>query len=337
MSGTINIIESRPGEDTFRYFDEVLTNVYPPGSLRFKTKESFNAFYFQSCLIALVGGDVAGRLCVYSNPHINIDGKPCLLIGNFECVDDDRVCSALIQYVERIADDKNISYVVGPVNGTTWDDYRFPLTECVDPYLSDSLQQPYYAEMFERNGFNILHRYYTSVAENDGNKKAQPQEIEYLKANAIAIRNIDLSNYESELRKVYVLCIEAFKNNALYSPVGESYFIQKYIGLKDLLDPAFVLLAEHEGELAGLYFCLPDLYAHRVIVKTIAKHPDCHVKGLIDIMGKMLYEAAYAKGYSRFIHAYMHEHNRSRTVSENFHGQVTREYAVFVKQLAHER
>ncbi|MCV5275688.1 hypothetical protein OFC49_33685, partial [Escherichia coli] len=89
--------------------------IYPPGSLRFKTKESINPVYLQSYIIATVDDKAAGRLCVYSNPYINIDGKPSLLIGNFECVHDDKVCHALIQHVEKIARQTGAGYIIGPV------------------------------------------------------------------------------------------------------------------------------------------------------------------------------------------------------------------------------
>lgn len=334
MNSTIKIIESRPGENTFHYFDEILTKVYPPESLRFKAKESFNEIYFHSCIIALIDNEVAGRLCIYLNPNITVEGQQCLLIGNFEVIKDESVCNALIKYAENIARNLFVSYLIGPVNGSTWDDYRFPLTACIDPYLTDSLQPVYYAEMFEKNNFQVLHRYYTSIAENDGNKKILPEEIEHLKNNGIAVRQINLGCFKTELRKVHELCIESFKNNPLYSPVEEDYLIKKYIGLKDLLDPAFILLAEKDGKLVALYFCLPDIYQHRIIIKTIAKHPDCDVKGLMNIMGKMIYEAGREKGYKMFIHAYMHEHNRSVNISKNFYGTILREYAVFIKQLA---
>jgi len=135
---------------------------------------------------------------------------------------------------------------------------------------------------------------------------------------------------------LYPLCMQAFAKAPYFSPLTEAAFIQQYEGARPVLEYGLSFIAMHGEVAAGFVLAYPDYAAPErkaVIIKTIARHPERPVPGLTKSMVNSVYNAARQSGYSRAIHAFMHESNRSVLRSEAYGGKPLRRYAVFVKSL----
>jgi len=338
MEGAVDIIQFMPGDPGFQYFEEVLQHIYAPDDLRLQQREQINYAYLQACLVAMQDGVPAGRLCVYLNPAIRYDGNPVMLFGNFECVDDVAVCRALMDEVERIAAEHQCACVIGPMNGSTWEDYRISLSCTGQHFFTDLLMPDYYHALLEQSGYQIQERYYSCISGVKYDLVIDQSHVQYLADNNVRVRNIDLAAFEDELSNVYKLSSEAFTGNAFYSPISEADFIKKYAAIKPYVDPDFVFLAEHNGELVGFLFCYPDLFARdkkRLVVKTMARLPNCKVKGIIDYMIQLMQLKAAEKGSDELIHAFIHEQNKSFRISDRYDGEVFHTYALMIKEVNH--
>lgn len=319
MSKPVSVIVAKPGDTSFHFFGDAA---------------NINLQYLIQGVIAMRDGEPVGRLCIYDNPYIAHIGKPVLLFGNFECRDDTEVCSALMAFVEKEASRLNKSFIVGPMNGSTWDEYRLPLTEQVSPFLSDLQQPVYYSKLLQSTGFEAGYSYYSNCSDITADIVTDKQLGTALAKKGVIIRQIDMNRFKDELKSIHALSVAVFVNNLFYSPIDESGFIKKYLSLQSFLDSRFILLAEMQGNLLGFIFAFPDIYARdkkRLVLKTIAKLPSCDIKGLIDHMIKLLHELAFSAGYSEFVHAFMQEQNKSMKISGRYDGTHLREYALFIK------
>jgi predicted N-acetyltransferase YhbS len=109
--------------------------------------------------------------------------------------------------------------------------------------------------------------------------------------------------------------------------------------LAPFINSELVLLAEREEQVVGFSFALPDaLQAGRgedintVILKTVAVLSGRDYAGLGNLLAAQTHAIAHRLGFTRVIHALMHDGNASRTIS-GFYGQPLRGYTLYSKSL----
>ena len=71
--------------------------------------------------------DIIGRCSVYINSELKYEGSNTASIGNYECIDDENASAYLIRYVTDICRNKGIKNIIGPMEGSTWNKYRFSI------------------------------------------------------------------------------------------------------------------------------------------------------------------------------------------------------------------
>lgn len=151
----------------------------------------------------------------------------------------------------------------------------------------------------------------------------------------INIRAFDMSRFEEELRAIYALSTGAFTGNFLYTPITEAEFVAQYRKIRPSLRPELILMAEQVGRLLGYMFTLPNVVetpTRTVVLKTVAVLPGRTSLGLGAVLVDRTQQVARELGYTRAIHALMHETNRSRNISRHTAAPFRR-YALFAKPL----
>ncbi len=161
-----------------------------------------------------------------------------------------------------------------------------------------------------------------------------------LEAAGYRFRALDLSALERELHQLFEVSLAAFAANLLYAPIAEREFLAQDQALLPKVDPRLVLLAERDGRIVGYVFAVPDLLEaalgsrpHTMIVKTLAVHPDHAGGGIGGVLTDRAQQVARALGFTRVIHALMHETNVSQRISHRY-GQPFRRYALFSRRLS---
>ncbi|HET6989892.1 MAG TPA: hypothetical protein VFJ43_01155, partial [Bacteroidia bacterium] len=119
------IIHTKPGAADFHLFENFPKEIYPSDSIRFKLPESINGEYLHSCYMITVDGKPQARVALYNNPYLKYQGKKSFCIGNFESVDNAEISDRLLNHVSAEAKKLGAEFLIGPMNGSTWDNYRF--------------------------------------------------------------------------------------------------------------------------------------------------------------------------------------------------------------------
>ena len=315
-------IETFPGEKNFDVFlslNEITGGKSTPVMPHLKT-----------CFILLKDNKPVGRCALYDNPGIRYEHQRTAILGSFECISDLEVAGHLINSALEWCKAHSFEYLIGPMEGSTWENHRFFDSFDQPAFLSETSHPNYYLDFFRANGFGQLAAYMSmleepiqvdhSVLRNVGNKISQ---------HGINIRNIDTDKLDEELIKIARFSNKSFENNFLFTPIDPTYFVEKYQSLKSLIKPEFAFIAEKKGQMVGLIFGFPDKERDAFVLKTLAKNNVEETKGLGILLTNLLAKAALQNGFTRFIHAFMIQDNNSLQMSKVRQSTVYRNYSLY--------
>jgi len=310
----------------------LLIEIVYPDSEQIALFGAVNMQWLHTALLAKRGGAVVCKLCVYNNTYIRHRGEAVVLIGNVDCEDSQEVFDVLIDKVVEIGAKLRAKYIIGPINGSTWDNYRLAVKSKEQRFSGDIAQPLYYNSLFANGGFSVMHSYYSSLSVVQKHLEIDTSSLE---SHGVSVRGVDKNRFEEELKALYPLCSAAFENNELFSPIDEQTFVNKYAAFKDYINPAYVQIAEDAHGVVGLFFCYKGLadVMPAIIIKTIARHPQRTYKGLVEVLASTVYNNALQDGITHIVHAFMHEDNKSLQWSARYGGEKINEYAVYIKQL----
>ena len=290
--------------------------------------------------------NIGGNLHLWHN-RPNYNGKATSYIGNVNILEKYRKNETEIfnQIFESLKKD-GIETIIGPLNGTTWNTYRYVTDKGHrSPFLMEPWNEDYYVELFEKLGFKPLAYYISTVMENMNpvQRGHLSKKIEKLKKfdyyKDITVKSAENEDLIAVLNKIYDLTIEAFKNNFLYSELDREIFLKMYMSYEDKIVKKFFKMLYLKDELIGYVFGIPDYaelqYKEKVetmILKTIAISPKYNGKGMGYILIDELVKEAEHSGYKNVIYALMHEKNISKNIGSLL-GDELRRYALFIKEL----
>jgi GNAT superfamily N-acetyltransferase len=262
------------------------------------------------------------------------------LMGHYT-VQDEESAHRLLDHACQQLLEQGCTMAVAPINGNTWRRYRLLSERGNEPIFFLEPDNPdEWCDQFRAKGFTALAHYSSAVnsdlTQQDPRLGRVAKRLEEL---GVGVRSLNLQQFGSELERIYRLCLTSFRQNFLYTPIAFPEFAAQYSQILPQLQPELVLMAEHEGRLVGFLFAIPDLLQAKrgekintVIIKTVAVLPDRQYAGLGNFLVAKCQAIAHQRGYSRAIHALMHDENNSRNLSRHY-AQTIRGYTLFAKSL----
>lgn len=325
-----------PGESTFSLFKEK-EELNPHQRVIGNFGDTKYAF-IHCCYVLLENEKPKARAILYQNPGLFYKNKKAVAIGNYECAEDENISKSLLNFIIQDAKNLNAAFLIGPMNGSTWENYRFSLRNNFENFLLEPAHPVYYNQQFLSSGFKPI-AYYSSRKNSNFfcNNKEVLQKENHLLNFGIAIRNIDIRNFERELENLYPFVCSAFSNNFLFTPISKDIFINKYLQFKTIINPEFVLIAEDENEaVIGFIFCYDDVLNKKeksLVIKTLARDRSEKWSGLGAVMANQVISQAKSRGYESIIHAFMLDDGNSSETSEKFFGTVYKKYVLYGLEL----
>lgn len=327
-----------PNDSLFHLFTEFPQSLYDTKVLELKKAESFSELNLISCFVLLKNEKVQARAALYQNPDLFFKGKKTAFLGHYECVEDETISSFFLKHINEKAKDLGAGFLIGPMNGSTWENYRFSLDQDYPNFFLEPYHHLYYNQQFLNAGFQSIGDYH-SLLDKDVEFKI-PGALEKQKmyeAQGVRFRNINLENLEADLEAIHDLNAVAFQTNYLYTPLAKKIFVQKYKSAERFLQPEFVLLAfSPDNQLIAYYFCIQDFYNTQeksLIIKSIARHPDPKWRGLGQAIGFQIYERAKSQGFTSVIHAFMYDEGTSSPLSQHFSTNNFKKYRLYGQAL----
>jgi predicted N-acetyltransferase YhbS len=288
--------------------------------------------------------EAIGHCSLWNRNVPSYPGHRLGLIGHYAARDTTAAQLLLEQSCARLAA-SGCTLAVGPLDGSTWRRYRLISERGVEPpFFLEPDHPDDWLGQFHNQGFTTLAEYSSALSPNLGYEDPRvPRAVERLADASVSIRTLRAEDFEDELRRIYTVASVAFARNFLYTPIAESEFIAQYKMIQAYARPELALIAERDGHAVGFLFALPDWSQTRrgreidtVIIKTVAALPGREFAGLGNALVAKCHTIARELGYTRAIHALMHDSNNSRNLSGRY-AQPMRRYVLLARRLKWER
>lgn len=285
-------------------------------------------------------GASAARCSLWWKSSALYENKKTGYLGHYSAPDS-QTASILIEQACRRLRQEGCEIAIGPIDGSTWNQYRLiTMRGCEPTFFLEPENPDDWIQHFETNNFVSIAQYYSTITDDLNSQPAHLQsKVARMRALGVNIRAIDPTNLQAELARVYEISSIAFRDNFLYAPISQSGFIAQYESLAGLLRPELILIAEYRDRVVGFLFAIPNLAQLKrremmdtFIVKTVAVLPDEKFVGLGGLLVARSHEIGAALGFKRAIHALMHETNKSRGISRHY-SKPLRRYALYARSL----
>lgn len=262
------------------------------------------------------------------------------LIGHYAAEDTAAADQILTHATARLAD-QGCTIAIAPIDGNTWRRYRLLSQRGPEPIFFLEPDHPdQWCDHFHHQGFSPI-AHYSSALTTDLTQldPRMPRVAERMEQLGVNVRSIDVDRFEPELEAIHTLSLISFRHNFLYTAIDRAEFVAEYSQIQPYLQPELVLIAEQASKPVGFLFALPDWLQTRrgeaidtVIIKTVAVLPGRAYAGLGNLLVTKCQAIADRLGYTRAIHALMHDDNQSRNLSSRY-AQTIRRYALLGKPL----
>lgn len=257
-------------------------------------------------------------------------------VGHFGALDRDAAVAVLHRASESLFQ-RGASKVLGPMDGSTWERYRLSLTgpAGADSFRGEPTNPPEHNDWFLAAGFSAEQLYTSTISTDLERLYPDLERLESRTARRVTIR--PMQDVERDLRSLHALSLDAFRNNAYFSPIPFESFSALYRPLLPLLRPELVLVAEEEQRAIGFVLSYPDQSPGRLILKTLATATDRRGLGLGTLLTARIHRLAREHGFHSVIHALMHSANASQHVSRRASSGgagLWRSYALYAREAA---
>jgi hypothetical protein len=269
-----------------------------------------------------------------------LEGEHVGLIGHYSAMEP-AAAHAVLELACQKLKNRGCTLAIGPMDGTTWNPYRFVTGFGEEPpFFLEPQNPPDYPEQFVAAGFSPLAQYFSALNIDLSVTDPRLEEVEQrLAGMGVKFRQLKSGELSDQLPRIYHLCRVAFKENYLYTELSGVDFTRQYQKIMPLVRPELVLVVEQQGELVGFSFSIPDALQQSrgvpvdtFLIKTIAVLPGRDLRGLGSLLVAKPQQIGHELGFKRCIHALMHENNKSRSISRHY-AQTMRRYTLYGRDL----
>ncbi|MDA3613880.1 GNAT family N-acetyltransferase [Polluticaenibacter yanchengensis] len=228
-------------------------------------KHPFHSHSKAKYFLAYEGSEVVGRIAgILNNNYNQFTNTNAGFFGFFDTINDSVVVDLLLQEVKTWLSQFKVNTLLGPCNFST-NETCATLIENFDepPFAMMPYNFPYYNTLLENAGFvkNVDLLAYR-FDENSYNEKAVRLKSAFEKRLAsknIIVRPIDKRRFAEEVDKVSEVYNQAWDKNLGFVPMTKDEFRHMAKDLKQVLDPQYCLVAEHEGRIIGFGLAIPNI------------------------------------------------------------------------------
>ncbi|WP_422361560.1 hypothetical protein [Reichenbachiella sp.] len=208
---------------------------------------------------------IVGRIAaIKNNNYLEFTGDQSGKFGFFDVIDDYEVAEALLNTVADWQTERGLKHLTGPENYST-NETCGTLIEGFDtpPTVMMPYNKPYYKGFLERYGFekdmDLLSYKINTEDVPDKLIRLSDKVLERLNSKGITIRKINLKKFSEEIDKIIHVYNSAWEKNWGFVPMTDAEFKHAAKDMKQIVDPDFVLIAEHEGKPIGFTLSIPDM------------------------------------------------------------------------------
>jgi hypothetical protein len=213
--------------------------------------------------LALKDGAVVGRISAHvDHAHNRQNGEHTAFFGFFESTDDAEVAAALFGAAETWARDHGFDCLRGPFSFSIAEEVGI-LVEGFEtpPMIAMTHAPPYYGPLIEANGYTKaqdLLAYRWQITEPPARMMEAVEKTRA--AGGLRVRKASRLHLNRDVSILLDIYNDAWRDNWGYVPVSPRQAKKLAFDLLPIVDPNVALIAEIDGEPAGMIVGLPNLY-----------------------------------------------------------------------------
>ncbi len=278
---------------------------------------------------------VIATMIYFPNTSMKVDDIKATCFGYFEARNHPEGVKEMFKALKSQINDNEILF--GPMNGSTWDNYRIAINLFQPSFPMDVSNPAYYPKLLAHAELEVAKSYASHIDKKFVYDKEKIQmKHDQLKAQGARIRNINLDDFDQELDKVYDLCMSSFTNSFLFSTIERKEFKSRYLAMKPYLQADYIwFVVDDSDDLKGMMFALSYPGPNNTkayMAKTLARVPDKRYAGIGSVLSALLMEKAQEDGCSFGVHAFMEDKNVSNVLSGRFSGEPAKMYHLYKYQ-----
>ncbi|MCP4572965.1 MAG: GNAT family N-acetyltransferase [bacterium] len=213
--------------------------------------------------LARRGDEIVGRVgaCVDTAANEHHQEKVGYF-GFFEVLEDAEVSRALLETAETWIREQGMEIMRGPGNYNSNHDAYGALVDgaWTRPVIGMPYNPRYYPELLDEFGLTKAKDLFAWLIETGG---AFPEKmtrlIDRMAARpGLVVRQFDMKNFFEEASRVRELYNKSWSRNWGFVPLDDENFRYMAKDMKSMVDPAFLLVAEMDGEPIGFSLTIPD-------------------------------------------------------------------------------
>lgn len=261
-------------------------------------------------LIVADGPAGRGRLAAIINPRLlDARGNPFGLFGFFECDENPDTARWLFDLGMNFLAREGCSVVRGPMDFSTWHDYRFVTQQRAPEWIpGEPYHPPHYVDRFAEAAFTPVATYATNwlpespgeLAERFGAKAQACRELGY------TVRPIE----PRDLPALHAVSAAAFATAFMYSPIELDEFLALYSPERASQAAGSTCIAlAPDGEPVGLHYAFEMALGGRPrvsVCKTVAVTPAHQDKRVYQLLMSNWGASAAKAGVTHLVGALMH-------------------------------
>lgn len=308
---------------------------------------------------------IVGRVAaVKNNNYLEYTGDHSGKFGFFDVIEKYEVAEVLLDTVAAWQKERGLLRLTGPENYST-NETCGTLIEGFDssPTIMMPYNKSYYKDFLEKYGFekdmDLLSYKILTKDVPDKLIRMSDKILERLNGKGITIRKINLKKFSEEIDKIITVYNSAWEKNWGFVPMTDAEFKHAAKDMKQIVDPDFVLIAEHEGKPIGFTLSIPDMniplkklkrgrllpfgifkllyhkkYIDRVRIVTLGIVEGYRKLGIDAYFYMKAFEEAKRKGMSFGEASWILENNEMMNKAiENINGKVYKKHRLFKKAI----
>jgi len=312
-------------------------------------------------LLARRDGKVVGRMvAIHDRLWEETHGEKAAYWGWFECANDREAAAALFDAAASWAKGRGCTRLIGPMSPNPSDLIGTQITGFDGPpVIMMPYNPPYHDELIAACG----NRKWKDLVAWLLDSPEIPERLERIMPRIEArggfkLREIDLKDYDNEVRRFAELYNHFERVNELYTPMTPPEVVQLAKDLRPALDPSVVFFVEVEGKLVGASLGIPNINIglraaygrlfpfglfrllaarrsiHLIRVLSMGVHEDYRNRGIDLAMYYYSYKRGVPKGYFGAEMSWVEEDNVTMTnTAIKLGGKPYRKYRVYQRDL----
>ncbi|MEB3198778.1 MAG: hypothetical protein VKP62_16415 [Candidatus Sericytochromatia bacterium] len=247
---------------------------------------------------------------------------------------------ALLRAARQWAFAHDARHLRGPLPFSTWFPYRVLADDREQGpvgFFGEAVEPVSYNRWYRAAGFQVTDRYVTMALPEDPTfwetHLTREAALSARRRDHFLVRPLSPQDGAALLPVVHGWINAAFADNAYFSPLGQSDFIDRVLGaLPAEAEPIRLAAFDPSGSPFGVL--TGHLEGDRGVLKTIAVHPDVRRGRCAMALSFAFHRMLYERGLTRAWHAQMHECNASARMSAKY-ARPVRHYVVYGDTLRH--